>query len=82
MTNTYRLHLPSMFIQTFVHKHCRPKSNRNPDGLVFQVPFNVIQVIKRQWKDDNERLCATKHHAVELTSASSRIQTWGFLIQR
>ena len=30
------------------------------NGLVFYIPFNIIQVISRQWKDDNERLSAMK----------------------
>ena len=30
------------------------------DGLVFYVPFNIIYVISRWWKEDNERLCAMK----------------------
>ena len=27
------------------------------DDLVFYVPFNIIEVISRRWKDDNERFC-------------------------
>ena len=27
------------------------------DDLVFYVPFNIIEDIPRQWKDDNERIC-------------------------
>ena len=30
------------------------------DGLMFYVPFNIISVTVRWWKDDNERLCAMK----------------------
>ena len=28
------------------------------DGLVFYIPFNMILVISRWWKGDNEKLCA------------------------
>ena len=34
------------------------------DDLVFYIPFNIIQVILRQWKGDNERFCAMKHCSV------------------
>ena len=30
------------------------------DGLVLYVPFNIILVISRWWKDNNERLHAMK----------------------
>ena len=30
------------------------------DDLVFYIPFNIIKVILRQWKDDNERVCSMK----------------------
>ena len=34
----------------------------NGDG-VFYVPFNIISFIPRQWKGDNERLCAFKRRS-------------------
>ena len=35
------------------------------DNLLFYVPFNIIQAILRQQRDDNERLCAMKPHTVK-----------------
>ena len=34
------------------------------DGLVLYVLLNIIQVISRRWKDDNERFCAMKRREV------------------
>ena len=34
------------------------------NDLVFYIPFNIIEVISRQWKSDNERLQAMKHRTV------------------
>ena len=34
------------------------------DDLVCYVPFNIIKVISRRWKDDDEGLCAMKCHTV------------------
>ena len=34
------------------------------DDLVFYDPFNIVWVILRQWKDDNERLCVMEHCTV------------------
>ena len=33
---------------------------------VFYIPFNIIKVISRQGKGDNERLCAMKRNSHEL----------------
>ena len=38
---------------------CKYGSDYN-DDLVFHTPFNIIKVISRQWKYDNDRLCAMK----------------------
>ena len=35
---------------------------------LFYVPFNIIQVISRQWKDDNERVCTMQCWSHELIS--------------
>ena len=49
--------------------------------LVFYIPFNITEVIRRQQMSDNERLCAMKHHkTMKMNSASSRIQTTGLVI--
>ena len=37
---------------------------KNDDDFVFYVPFNIIYVISRWWKGDNERLYAMKHYTV------------------
>ena len=34
------------------------------DDLVFYIPFNIIEVISRQLKSDNEKFCAMMHHRV------------------
>ena len=40
-----------------------PSNHLNDDDhLVVYNPFNIIYVILRQWKDDNERLSTMKHH--------------------
>ena len=45
------------------------------DDSSFYVPFNIISVISRLWKGDNEKLCAMKPHSHELNFTSSGIQT-------
>ena len=42
--------------------HSSSNTTMTEDDLVFYIPFNMIKVISRQWKDGNERLCAIKHH--------------------
>ena len=37
-----------------------PEGFPNDDDLMFYIPFNIILVISRQWKGDNERLSAVK----------------------
>ena len=32
--------------------------------MEFNVPLNIILVISKRWKDDNERLCAMKSRTV------------------
>ena len=49
------------------------------DDLLFYIPFNIIEVISRQWKADNEWLYAMKR-SHELNLASSRIWTRHLMI--
>ena len=54
---------PHFFMETCIDLElCN--DNDDDDDLVFYVPFNIIQIISRQWKGENERLCAMKHHTV------------------
>ena len=36
------------------------KDGDDDNDLVFYIPFNIIQIILRWWKSDNERLPAMK----------------------
>ena len=54
------------------------KNKKDEDDSVFYIPFNIIYIISRQWKDDNEKLCAMKGPTVMScipTSVGFKLQT-------
>ena len=50
------------------------------DDLVFYIPFNIILVISRWWKGDNERLCAMKHYTAMSSITPPAGSNWDLLI--
>ena len=58
------LQLPLSFHSDSIKNRQFSTAEKYYDDFVFNVPFNIILVISRRWKGDNERFCAMKCRTV------------------